>query len=222
MTVLEVNERKVIVRTPRAAGGTAIPIAWVQRGINALLRTGSVEPTSAGLGRRCEFISTVLMELPGATRSAGSGLIVLERPARRRAREIRARVDEVRSAPGAWPVVLLASCAAVAVTTFVWPSSPARALVTTWFLLVCPGMSMLRVILRRDRLTLWVLAVATSLALETLLAEAMLETGIWSPRAILGLLLAFTIGGSVAQLVVLRAPEDRTARPEVRSLAGRA
>ena len=75
---------------------------------------------------------------------------------------------------------------------------------------------------RRDLLALWVLAVATSVTLETLLAETMLEAGIWSPRAILALLLAITVGGAVAQLAATGAPEERTARPEARSLAGRA
>ena len=45
-----------------------------------------------------------------------------------------------------------------------------------------------------------VLAIATSLALETLVAEAMLESNLWSPRSTLAILLAVTVVGSVAQL----------------------
>jgi hypothetical protein len=95
-----------------------------------------------------------------------------------------------------WALVLLASSVAVAITTYAWPSSPVRPAVTTWFLLVCPGMALVRLLPPRGAVTMLVLAVATSLALETLLAEAMLEANAWSPNATLGILLALTVAGA--------------------------
>jgi hypothetical protein len=103
-----------------------------------------------------------------------------------------------------WPAVLLGSCAAVAVTTWVWPASPARAAVTAWFLLVCPGMAFVRLLPDRGPLTRLVLAIAASLAIDTVLAEVMLEAGLWSPEATLGILLALAIAGSGAQLALGR------------------
>jgi hypothetical protein len=61
-------------------------------------------------------------------------------------------------------------------------------------------LALVRLLPQRGALTLVVLAIATSLTLETLVAEAMLETSAWSPRATLALLIAVTMGGSVIQL----------------------
>lgn len=95
-----------------------------------------------------------------------------------------------------WALVLLASCVAVAITTFAWTSSPARPAVTTWFLLVCPGLALVRLLPPRGAVTMLVLAVATSLVLETLLAEVMLEATAWSPNAALAILAALTAAGA--------------------------
>jgi hypothetical protein len=222
MTVLDVQARTVVVRTLRAPQGTAIRIAWVQRGIDRLLRDGETPPTAAALGRRSEFIGAVLLTIPGAVRSSDPPRIVLrrgsqsirrpgsaiepsffppQRPAVASIPPILARrLPSVTSARSAWPLVLLASAAAVAVTTYGWTSSPLRPLVTTWFLLICPGMALVRLLPNRGTLTRLVLAIATSLTLETLLAETMLEASAWSPRAALVVLIGITIVGSLIQL----------------------
>jgi hypothetical protein len=167
----------------------------VQRAIDLLLREGKTPATAEALGRRSDFLSAVLLTLPGATRAPGTPDIALRR---------RGRWDlptVVALGPGSgWPLALLASSVAVALTTYGWTSSPFRPLVTTWFLLACPGMAVVRLLPRRGALTLVVLAIATSLALETLVAEAMLESNLWSPRSTLAILLAVTVAGSIAQL----------------------
>ena len=209
MMVLEVRDRAVVVRTRRAPDGTAIPIAWVQRGVDVLLREGETAATGAALGRRSEFIGAVLLTLPGATRSGDPPRIAL------RTRGHRPKLPIAVPPPGsAWPLTLIASSAAVALTTYGWTSSPARPLVTTWFLLVCPGMALIRLLPRRGALTLAVLAIATSLSLETLIAETMLEASAWSPRSTLAILIVFTLAGALAQLPgVVPLPLRRGARP---------
>jgi len=99
-----------------------------------------------------------------------------------------------------WPLVLFASCLAVAITTYGWTSSPLRPLVTTWFLLACPGLALILLLPRREPVTLFVLAIAASVSLETIVAEAMLETSTWSPRAALAVFIAVTVAGSALQL----------------------
>jgi hypothetical protein len=99
-----------------------------------------------------------------------------------------------------WPLVLFASCLAVAITAYGWTSSPLRPLVTTWFLLACPGLALMRLLPRRGGVTLFVLAIATSLSLETIVGVAMLETSTWSPRAALAVFIAVTLAGSALQL----------------------
>jgi hypothetical protein len=99
-----------------------------------------------------------------------------------------------------WPLVLFASCLAVAITAYGWTSSPLRPLVTTWFLLACPGLALMLLLPRRGGVTLFVLAIATSLSLETIVGVAMLETSTWSPRAALAVFIAVTLAGSALQL----------------------
>jgi hypothetical protein len=195
MTVLEIRDRTVLVRTRRAPEGTAIPVAWVQRAIDLLLREGEIPATAEALGRRRDFLSAVLLTLPGAAHASGPPGIALRRRGRWYLPALGTRV----SGRG-WPLALLASSVAVALTTYGWTSSPFRPLVTTWFLLACPGIALVRLLPRRGALTLAVLAIATSLALETLVAEAMLESNLWSPRSTLAILLAVTVAGAVAQL----------------------
>jgi hypothetical protein len=197
MTVLEVRDRAVVVRTQRAPEGTTIPIAWVQRGIDLLVHDGETSADAAALGRRSQFIGAVLLTLPGAAPIGDPPRIALSGGRRSPLPSIAKPVAGI-----AWPAALLASSAAVAVTTYVWTSSPARPLVTTWFLLVCPGMALVRLLPQRGALTAAVLAIATSLSLETLLAETMLEANLWSPGSTLAILLAVTIAGSLAQLYV--------------------
>jgi hypothetical protein len=72
---------------------------------------------------------------------------------------------------------------------------------------------------RRGAVTLFVLAIATSVSLETILAEAMLETRTWSPRAALAVFIAVTLAGCALQLgrrrhsspIAGRRVEERTA-----------
>ena len=111
-----------------------------------------------------------------------------------------ARAVPVLTARGPWPPVLLCSVLAVALTTWGWTSSPLRAAVTIWFLLVCPGMALVRLLPWRGTLLQIVLAVAAGLAVETVLAEAAVIAHLWSPGALLLLLFVITIGAVAVDL----------------------
>ena len=111
-----------------------------------------------------------------------------------------ARGVPVLTARGPWPPVLLCSVLAVALTTWGWTSSPLRAAVTIWFLLVCPGMALVRLLPWRGTLLQIVLAVAAGLAVETVLAEAAVIAHLWSPGALLLLLFVITIGAVAVDL----------------------
>jgi hypothetical protein len=129
-----------------------------------------------------------------------------------------ARSLDSLGARGPWPPVLLCSCAASALMTWGWMSSPLRPAVTTWFLLVCPGMALVRLLPSRGILAQLVLAVATSLTLETLVAEATLEAKVWSPSATLGLLIVLIVAALAGDLWA-RSSTVPAARPRV-SLRG--
>jgi hypothetical protein len=98
----------------------------------------------------------------------------------------------------AWPAVLLLSTAAVSVVTFagIWPST--RPFVALPFLVLCPGMAWARLLLVEPRLNVILLAVALSLALDTIVSTALLYAHQPSAQASLGALVAITIAGLLA------------------------
>lgn len=117
-----------------------------------------------------------------------------------------------------WPVLILLSALASAGVTFVgwWP--PLRVLITLWFLAICPGMGLVRLLRLRDPLAELTLAVALSIAFATIVACSVLYAGFWSPPLILIILLAISIGGALVQL--LRPRETRSEQGTQRGGAG--
>jgi hypothetical protein len=80
-------------------------------------------------------------------------------------------------------VVLALACAAGAILTLADVETPARPILTALFLLVVPGAAVVGLLRDRDPLATLTVAAAASLAVNVLLAEAMLLFGAWSPRA---------------------------------------
>ena len=119
------------------------------------------------------------------------------------------------SARWVWPLVLVASAlGALAATVANWPS-PIRPVLVLWFLLVCPGMALVRLLWLEDAIAEWTLAVAVSLALEIIIAGTMLYAGLWVPPLILATLAAVSLAGALVQLwrsANQRGPVDAAAR----------
>lgn len=69
-----------------------------------------------------------------------------------------------------------------------------RAVLTTLFLLIGPGLAITRMMRIEDSMTEVTLAVATSLGLETMVATALLVTGFWSPGTALAIVISITLG----------------------------
>src|SRR5437763_9783472 len=65
-TILRLEDDSVIVATGRSPAGQAVPIAWVQDGIDRLLANGELEISVPSLGHRSAFVGAVLLTLPGA------------------------------------------------------------------------------------------------------------------------------------------------------------
>jgi hypothetical protein len=106
-----------------------------------------------------------------------------------------------------WPVVIVAS-AALAASGAHWPQ-PARALVMLWFLAVCPGMALVRLLdLADDRCGAWTFAIASSLCLQTITATIMVYGRAWSPIWAFNIAVAVAVG-AVAIDVVRRATSPR-------------
>lgn len=100
----------------------------------------------------------------------------------------------IRTFP-AWPTIIVASAIGVSLVTYANMHTPIRPLIALWFLCVCPGMSLVRLLGFEDISVQLTLAVALSLALDALVASVMLYAGVWSPAGSLAILIAISVGG---------------------------
>ena len=112
----------------------------------------------------------------------------------------------------AWPVIIILSAAMAGLLTYVDVGSPLRLVVVMWFMLVCPGMVLVRFLALRDPLFEWTLAVALSLAADAFVAGALLYAGKWSTSSAFALLLGLTVAGAL----ILEINTIRTQRRVVR------
>lgn len=99
-----------------------------------------------------------------------------------------------------WPKLLLISGAAAAVLAFGGVHSGVRLPVVLWFLLVCPGTALVRLLDLEDLLAELAVGIALSAALAIIVSGAMLYAGAWSPNATLAVLLGITIFGAMVDM----------------------
>lgn len=99
-----------------------------------------------------------------------------------------------------WPVVLILSGLLAGLAGAGVVGGVARQAIMLWFLLVCPGMAFVPLFGAGDPIARWTLAVALSLTLDALVSMISLYSAHWSMPAILGVLLALTFLGALAQL----------------------
>jgi hypothetical protein len=101
--------------------------------------------------------------------------------------------------PWLWPATIVLSAASVALVVFAGVAAPARPLIALWFLLLCPGMALVRLMRVGGIATELSLAVALSLALDALVAGVMIYTKTWAPTRGLLVLIAISVVGAVLQ-----------------------
>lgn len=124
--------------------------------------------------------------------------------------------------PWTWPVVLLFSSLMAGIIAFALPGTFVCMIVILWFLLVCPGMTVVRYLNLKDLPAEWTLAIALSLAIDALVASITLYAGAWFPPGILGMLITFCIVGIMGQFFLARPvplPQAGPSRRKVDSLA---
>jgi hypothetical protein len=80
-----------------------------------------------------------------------------------------------------WSVVILLSASALVGALLTDAQGPVRAFLAFGFLLVCPGMALVSYLGIKQWSVELTLAIALSLALNTLLSEVMVLSGLWSP-----------------------------------------
>lgn len=100
-----------------------------------------------------------------------------------------------------WPLVIVASAIGAGLAMAGDTGPPVRPVIAFWFLLICPGMAVVRLLRVGERAAEVTLAVALSIAIDTLVAEALVLTGLWSPERALFVLIVFCLAGAGFQLM---------------------
>jgi hypothetical protein len=111
-----------------------------------------------------------------------------------------------------WPALTTLLALAVGIVAFADVASALRPGVVLAFLLVAPGMSLIRLLRMEDGLAELTLAVALSIALAGIVPGTMLYAGTWSPKRALVVLMGITLLATVFEL----------GRERLRPLAARA
>jgi len=112
-----------------------------------------------------------------------------------------------------WPIMLLLSALIAWGTYALLPNVAPRPLIMLGFLTICPGMALVRCLHLRELRAEWTLAIATSLALDTLVASIQLYAGWWSPTLTLNILVGVCIIGALVQLLVAHFTRDAAELP---------
>lgn len=102
-----------------------------------------------------------------------------------------------------WPAIIAASAIGTVLANLVEPVQPLRTVLAFWFLLVCPGMALVRLLRLSDPFAELAVAVALSLALDTAVGETLLFAGAWSAFSALAALATLSVGGAALQVAVL-------------------
>jgi transposase len=101
---------------------------------------------------------------------------------------------------GPWPPVLICSALLAGLVVILGAPSPIRPIAALWFLAVCPGMAIVGLFHFDNRPIQLTLAIASSLAVDALVAIVGLYVGWWSPQGFLAVLIGLTIAGAAAQV----------------------
>lgn len=112
-----------------------------------------------------------------------------------------------------WPAIIVASAASAGALVATQAHTPLRPLATIWFLFLCPGMALVRLINLRDWVAELMLGIALSVTLTGLVSGTMLYFDAWSPPLSLAILIGISLAGALAQLIVGRRPPPTYDQP---------
>ena len=99
-----------------------------------------------------------------------------------------------------WPIIIFLSVVVVIFFTFVSPGTSVQGIAILWFVALCPGISMVPLLKLNHFLIEVTLAIALSLSIDAIVVGIFLYSGDWSPPAMLWVLIALSLVGSILQL----------------------
>jgi len=100
-----------------------------------------------------------------------------------------------------WLTIIIYSVVAAGLVTFVFTDTIVRPVIVFWFLLVCPGMIVVRFLHLKEPVVEWTLSIALSFAIDAIVAAIQLFAGRWSPVGTLTILMSLSLCGAIVQLV---------------------
>ena len=109
-----------------------------------------------------------------------------------------------------WPLIIVGTGIAVVLMVAANLASPLRPILAFGFLFVCPGMAFVRLLHLHNRFAEFSLAVALSLAIDTLVSEMLVLMKIWSPLGSLLMIVIISLAGAVLQLFLAPQPAVAT------------
>lgn len=99
-----------------------------------------------------------------------------------------------------WPIIILLSVGMVIFFTFINPGTPMQGIAILWFVTLCPGMSLAPLLKLNHFFIEVTLAIALGLSIDAIVVGIFLYSGYWSPPAMLWVLIALSVIGSILQL----------------------
>ncbi len=99
-----------------------------------------------------------------------------------------------------WPLIISISALLAGFTASSNSQSTVRLLLTFWFLLVCPGMAVVRLFHFREKLAEWVLAVGLSIAIDVIVSEIAVINHWWSLQKMVDALIFICFAGALLQV----------------------
>ena len=110
------------------------------------------------------------------------------------------------------PAVVLLAAAATVLVTAADGASPLRTVIVLAFVALGPGLALVPLIDIGEAWSELTLALAVSLALDVLIAGALVYAGVWSSATALAILVAVSVLGAAAQLRRGRFPPTTSTR----------
>jgi len=101
-----------------------------------------------------------------------------------------------------WPIGIVIAALAAAWLVYFDVAGPVRAVIALGFLLIGPGMAFVPLLRLQHTSYTVVSAVGLSLALDLIVAMAVLYSGFWSPVLILEILIALSLIGALCQVLL--------------------
>ena len=123
-------------------------------------------------------------------------------------------VQRLHLARWAWPLAIIVPTVVLDALVMVDISTPVRPVFAVWFISVCPGLALVRLLRLADGWSEMAVSLAMSISLGVMVATVLVYTGWWSPKTGLAILSVISLSGALLQLYTAPVMRTSPAVPE--------